>query len=552
MTAPPLSSKQRTLLQLSLVLPYLLGIAWTLGHPAVSVITGEAKCRGWYVDENSLESSYFRSTDKYETARNRPSGIRSMCHALPAVECYSHEGVLEVARIVPTEGAIAPVSEALVLLIPSTKDWLTSDFHFAVTQLVERLSSSAWLAKTVLIVAPSDAQLPMVDTVETFLDAYLGSTTNVSIPMLPPQITSAMLRNVLVVQHFVRSGGPVRADLKILPQGRRGVLPNMDLVFHAMSIYSRANFMDPRRNPSTIFVHPYVEKSVRWREYVGKHLPRQYHEWAMEVVDMGLFAYTLAMGPYAPHAPALARGVDSLTLELNLGGKHPRSQGPAVVEFVQQLEHVIHGLSNLHERLHHSLTLYVLPSPYKFVSHSEYIIPNVLLLVPLLVKVLVLLLVEVEFFDLSAVGKAFTAVMVGVTCLVVASANTNLYQSNGVFFVAYMAVGLSFRQVQYTHKFATKSLLLMACLVAIYSHVPLVIGHASLAYPSSLLWTPFLLMFNYETRSIRQRLVGAVILLVTWPPLFLIPNIFGTPTPYMCLVYTPLHLLLAMLWNSGR
>jgi Gaa1-like, GPI transamidase component len=433
-----------------------------------------------------------------------------------------------------------------------SNDWLTSDFHFAVTQLVKRLYSSAWLAKTILIVAPSDAQPSMVETVENFLDAFLGSTTNASISMLPPQITSTLLRNVLVVQHFIESGGPLRADLKILPQGRRGVLPNMDLVFHVMSIYARATFMDPRRNPSTMFVHPCIEKSVQWREYVGKHLPRQYHEWAVEVGDMGLFAYTMTMGPYAPHAPALERGLDSLTLELNLGGKHPRSQGPTVVEFVQQLEHVIHGLSNLHERLHHSLTLYVLPSPYKFVSYSEYVIPNILLLVPLLVKVLVLLLVEVDVFDFSAIGKAMMAVIVGVTCLVVSSANMNLYHYNGFLFVSYMAVGLFSRQVHYTHKFASKSLLIMACLVAIYSHVPLLIGHASLAYPSAMLWSPFLLMFNYEARSIWQRFIWAVILLVTWPPFFLIPNIFETPTPYVCLVFTPMHLLLAMLWDSGK
>jgi len=546
------TDRQRTLFGLALVLPYLIGTLWTLGHPIVSVMTGESKCRGWYIDEHSLDSSFFRSRDKYmtvESSTSKRSGINSLCRALESVECHSHGGVIEVARIVPLEGAIEPVSESIVLLIPPCDDWSTSDFHFAITQLAKRLSSAAWLAKTVLIVAPADVLISMEDTMERFINAYLGSTVNETATMLPPQLTSAMIRSLLVVNTETNPvDAPNQNTLKILPQGRRGVLPNMDLIFHVMTIYASASFMDTRRYPFTMFMHPYTDTSMQWRNFVSTFLPKKLHTWATEVADMLLFAYTLSMGPYPVHAPVLDRGVDSLTLELTLSGKNPGSQGPFLVEFVQQLEHVIHGLSNLHERLHHSLTQYILPSPSKFVSHSEYIIPNFLLLVPLVVKVFMLILLEIKVFDFSAFAKAFMALMFGVALLVVSS-SLNLPQSNGLCFLGYMILPLNFKRGQQKHKFATKSLQLMTCLLAIYSHIPLVLGHVSLAYPSALLWTPLILCLNHERYF--QRLLGAAVLLITWPPLLLVPYPFEVYTPYLCLVYIPLHLLVAMQWLSA-
>ena len=39
-----------------LLLPYIIGVLWTICHPIVSVITGESKCRGAYIDEIQFDS----------------------------------------------------------------------------------------------------------------------------------------------------------------------------------------------------------------------------------------------------------------------------------------------------------------------------------------------------------------------------------------------------------------------------------------------------------------------------------------------------------------
>merc|ERR1712091_434335 len=44
-----------------LLAPYLAGLAWFLLHPLASVVTGELKCRGAFIDENSLEPGMLRA-----------------------------------------------------------------------------------------------------------------------------------------------------------------------------------------------------------------------------------------------------------------------------------------------------------------------------------------------------------------------------------------------------------------------------------------------------------------------------------------------------------
>ena len=45
----------KRIIPLLLTVPYFLGIIWTLLHPILSVVTGELKCRGKYIDENGLD-----------------------------------------------------------------------------------------------------------------------------------------------------------------------------------------------------------------------------------------------------------------------------------------------------------------------------------------------------------------------------------------------------------------------------------------------------------------------------------------------------------------
>ena len=67
-TTPPLLRPVRRLRPLVYILPYLVGIAWTALHPLLSVVTGESKCRGAYIDENGLDVHRYRIPN-YPTSR---------------------------------------------------------------------------------------------------------------------------------------------------------------------------------------------------------------------------------------------------------------------------------------------------------------------------------------------------------------------------------------------------------------------------------------------------------------------------------------------------
>ena len=103
------------------------------------------------------------------------------------------------------------------------------------------------------------------------------------------------------------------------------------------------------------------------------------------------------------------------------------------------------------------------------------------------------------------------------------------------------------------------SLRFIACLLGIYLHVPLLLANYSLGFPSSAFWTPLLAIFvlphsSWLALSEKKALLCLAMfgkfmfLLVTSPPVFLVPSIFQWYTPYVLTVYTPLHLLLAALW----
>ena len=89
-----------------------------------------------------------------------------------------------------------------------------------------------------------------------------------------------------------------------------------------------------------------------------------------------------------PHAKALDIGIDSFTIHARLSQEPLTSWTiyPKVALLMQSTEHMLHSINSLNERLHHSLNQYFLPSTSSFVSNSEYIIPNILILLPLVVR----------------------------------------------------------------------------------------------------------------------------------------------------------------------
>jgi len=103
------------------------------------------------------------------------------------------------------------------------------------------------------------------------------------------------------------------------------------------------------------------------------------------------------------------------------------------------------------------------------------------------------------------------------------------------------------------------SLRFIACLLGIYLHAPLLLANYSLGFPSSAFWSPLLatLVLPYSMRMFFSRnkmllivslVVKCVILMAISPPVLLVPRMFAMYTPYVLGVFTPLHMLLAVIW----
>ena len=636
----PRGRKRGKIRTVHLVVPYAVGLAWFLLHPIVSVVTGELKCHGSFIDESALEPGNLRvapyPTDRSKlptlhvdqrargreeaspsltptdlglcaaissastlrtpfvaAPRSRTRGVQStageervgltsrgnvVCHTHNASSIGTWDGggdhqlSFDVVKIEPSSPAVSTEAVALVVNSPPADDnvggggrggggssWSASTIHLYYLGLMGRLAdpnSTPWLSKTVFMVAPrrdegGTADDPLASTIEAFLDSYLGRGERGS--RLPPSFSSKTLRQMLVVETVETtssssSSGINAPTLRILPQGGRGVLPNLDLVFALAKAFGGGTIS----KDAGILMHQNNE--AEWETAVKK-LPRnllprgQYMQgWLSDLLRMIAFSYDLIIGPHPPHAAALDRGIDSVTIRLSL----PSQQAAAGAELVQKLEQSLRALCNLHERLHHSVTQYFLPSDTKFVSNGEYTYPTVLMMLPLAARSASLALVDLESFSLGA------ASLVGSICLGVAACiwgavvglglgAKNFGLINALIAGAYMLGLLVMNRVlkNGSNEKDRRSIQFVACLFAIYAHVPIALAHASLAIPSALLWTPLLAfpsLAGDQRRTSISRILSSLVLFATWPPVSLVPRVFGEYTTYITAVYIPLHL----------
>ncbi len=294
-----------------------------------------------------------------------------------------------------------------------------------------------------------------------------------------------------------------------------------------------------------------------------------------------------------PHASALNHGIDSLTIQVhipknkeNTSTSSSSSIHPHYADLTRCLEHLLRSISNLHERLHHSVSQYLLPSPNKFVSHGEYIYPGVLIALPMVIRAVILALRDVKRFQVMFVGN----VLIGVTLTSLGICISQQLQlrfgswsheriiMNAVYFLSYAL--MFFAMVMTTrhrrqkcasnrkvapnddddgHSECRKSLRFITCLLGIYLHAPLLLANYSLGLPSAVFWSPLLgtlvlspsahaFLLKNRVVSLLLKMVGGMILVATSPPILLVPRIFPSYTTYVLGVYTPLHILLAVLW----
>lgn len=282
------------------------------------------------------------------------------------------------------------------------------------------------------------------------------------------------------------------------------------------------------------------------------------------------FMAAMVVGPVQPHSFALNRGIDSLTIEVRVPttsiGIHPH-----YADLARCVEHLLRSISNLHERLHHSVAQYTMPSPSKFVSHGEYIYPAILVSLPMVVRAASLALRDIKSFHFLfvriTVGTVFIASCVN-ACTVFATGRSFI----GVLMIIVAWVvrrNLPHPNSSKYHKTDTaddfdmaakvecrKSLRFVTCLLGIYLHVPLLLSNYPLGFPSSIFWTPLLAILVLSDRlySICSKnmvlktliVVVKILLLIAISPSTILPS--DLSPRYTLVVYTPLQLLLTALW----
>lgn len=236
---------------------------------------------------------------------------------------------------------------------------------------------------------------------------------------------------------------------------------------------------------------------------------------------------------------------------------------------------MVRAMSNLHEKLHHSVTQYLLLSTTKFVSNAEYIFPVILMLVPLAVRALciffkenqssfeirvTLVIVSIAWGSMvltrillafhsqsdGSVGYILFSLMYTATLTVMLNYMT---KSNFTSKGNSLTYNLSERKARFL------SIQLATCCLAIYVHAPLIFLNFSLALPSALWCTPWLAMLRYTEPRNRKwmNILSSVFLLgfafVTSPPLLLFfrPSLISACETFWILLYSPLHLIVNLL-----
>ena len=84
------------------ILPYVIGMAWTILHPLLSIVTGEPKCRGAYIDENGLDVHRYRIPG-YPTSRlllgSKNSTTPTSSSSLPMEDDDDDDGATDDGRM---------------------------------------------------------------------------------------------------------------------------------------------------------------------------------------------------------------------------------------------------------------------------------------------------------------------------------------------------------------------------------------------------------------------------------------------------------------------
>lgn len=442
-----------------------------VGFPLISVITGEfSKPREIYIDEHSLQTN-FNSLDTKSLQMNMPAlqheflynyskTKSSFCDLMstiikksdyngkPNSKCLqfktkqeSKEVSIDVMKIEPNS-APTETNEAIAILImppPSRTSENADEFFLSFLLLIHRLSLShntRWLSKTLYFVCPSffindENNITAKEVSAAFLDAYYTNGFDFYSDLdLPLSFIFPHIRNLLIFEpsgsreffgisqtddmkalkknrgdNDNKSGTPSR--IRILPQGYKGMLPNLDMVFSFVQILKSSTFLNGpyHRDQGILSIHPHslvVENTIKAYFSESSTFLRGY---IRDMLNLLAFMKTSIVGPFPPHANFLERGIDSLTIQVDFlpdDKDHSSSSSSSIKNkndttytvslLIVDIEKMIRAISSLYEQLHHSHTQYLMSSPTKFTSHTEYIIPTLLLVLTAVIRALYLLI----------------------------------------------------------------------------------------------------------------------------------------------------------------
>lgn len=321
----------------------------------MSILTGESKCRGMYTDEHQLDVRTFHTdpysqqqqeNDEMKRRRHlqsvsiqrqsssgsgsgsgstRSSTRSSLCDALtilslqdnldkagfhpfqsPYIQCHivqqspttnndtntknNTNVTYSIVKIEPSQSPMKAL-ESLVLVVPFAQDWFQSDFHTSVLIFLERMVTSPWLAKNILLLSPNAQSMTLQETVS----GYFEHVTCMSLPMT---FTDTLIRQLVVLDmeidnesnhhkhnNYNYNYNRRRDEYVLLTHGSRGIVPNLDLVSAA-----RFSLQQNLGRQVSIVMHPFDLKW--WEEWVRKNLSSSWlwwldQEWRDWAVDLG-------------------------------------------------------------------------------------------------------------------------------------------------------------------------------------------------------------------------------------------------------------------------
>ncbi|RQM15618.1 hypothetical protein DD237_007402 [Peronospora effusa] len=348
---------------------YILGLLWFFLHPAVTLTTGELKCRGTYMSENAL------LIDLMEAKMNDQE-----THLAQEL----HQDLLTLPDL-KSRGCQDNCSAVI--------DWID-------TQL-RRVNRAETYHQEVQIDGLSTAHGALDGSdgyapgTEAWLQAYHLDRVQTSglqdgLPMRAGIIRAAVNLETMFDSHHVEAVG-------IYAAGMNGQLPNLDLVNTAVrafrkhkipTILDRADVQQISKHKPKSYISSVITSLTSLsKKYVPEELKQGTFSYLTNLEGMLNFMTTLASGPSGPHANFISYNIDSITLSLTTKLSSGDRQ-LSTREVLRSLEMVIRALSNLEEKLHQSFYLYVLPSTTTFVSVGEYFYAVALTISPAIVHLL--------------------------------------------------------------------------------------------------------------------------------------------------------------------